>query len=255
MLGGLIRSVGSSLGMKAPEAPKFEVPSALPGIKAPSAAALAEKAGLKVTPEMPAGPTDSPSKLIGHLLNEKEDMLGATQAIAHGLPPKEGVKWAVDSCKKVEGKLPAEGGEAVKAAEALTALPNAANRAAAAAAATKAGLQSPAGMAAKAASMLDVPDAPKIPGADKVIPALVIGTVASAASLSAKPPAKPGAPVLPKLELPAMDPAKIEAMVADAAKQPPAPPPPGPGSPESARNAAVFKPFIDSGLALAAKPG
>ncbi len=249
-----MKSVGSSLGMIAPAAPKFEVPSALPGIKAPSAAALAGKAGLKITPEMPAGPTDSPSKLIGHLLNEKEDMLGATQSIAHGLPPKESVKWAVESCRKVEGRLPAGDMDAVKAAEALTALPNAANRATAGAAAAKAGLQSPAGMAAKAASMLDVPDAPNIPGADKVIPALVTGTVASAASLSAKPPAKPGVPVPPKPELPAMDAAKVQELVDAAAKLPPAPLPPGPGSPESARNAAVFKPFIDSGLALAAKP-
>jgi hypothetical protein len=250
MLGNLLKTIGSSVGLSAPEAPKFAVPDLLPAIQTPSAAELAEKAGLKMPEGVTADSVKKPADLLKHLLNEKEDMLGATQAIAHGMPPKEGLKWAVDACKQVEAKLPPEGREAIMAADAFAFAPNAANRTAAAAAAAKAGMQSPAGLAAKAASMMDAPDAPPVPGSAKLVPTCVAGAVACAAALSkAKAPKVPetvktevAKPILAELE------AKKPSVEALAAVQPA----PGPGSPQSARNANAFKPFIEAGLALAA---
>lgn len=244
MLGGLLKSIGSSLGLAAPKPPVFAVPAALPGLQVPSAAALVEKAGVKLGPEAIGASRDA-SALLEHLLNEKQDMLAATQVLAHGLPPREGVKWAVDSCKRVESKLPPEARQAIMAADEFALVPNASNRALATATAEKVGLQSPAGLAAKAASLANVPDAPPIPGGEKLVPACVAGSVICAVALSAAKPAKPevAKPTLVMPELP---------KAAAAAQLPPVAPLPGPGSPESARNANAFQPFIAAGLAIAA---
>jgi hypothetical protein len=240
MLSGLFKSVTSAVGLS-PQAPKFGVPSALPNITATTGAALAEKAGL----QMPAGtslaPMGAPAGLIDELLNHNQDMLGATKVIAHGLPQRDGVRWAVTACRKIENKLPPKHREAIDAADAFATTPNAANRARAAAASESAGLQSPAGIAAKAASMADVPDAPAIPGGDQLVPTCVVGAVAGAVALSPKAAKFTETLPDPKAATPQVELTQV-AM----------PPPPGPGSPESARNTIAFKPFIDDGLALAA---
>lgn len=251
MFGGILKAIGSAFGAAPPKAPAFDVPTTLPALGDTSAAALAEKVGLKLAADAPVAKTNSAPELVSHLLNEKEDMLGATQALAHGLPPQDGVKWAVDSCKKIEDKLPPEGREAIAAADAFARMPNAANRAAAAAASAKAGLESPAGLAAKAASLAPATDAPAVPGADKVLPALISGAIVCAVALSAAKPKPKDAAAKAAEKTPPPPPAPANAAAAGAPPAP-APPPPGPGSPESARNANAFKPFIEAGLALAA---
>lgn len=242
MLGSFLKTVGSALGL-APEAPEFVVPETLPKIPAKTAAELVAKAGLDVPPGAANPATQTPAQFLSEKLNTEQDMLGATQALAHGLPEKDGLQWAADSAKLVEAKLPPAQKEALAAAQAFNANPSLAARDSAAAAADKAGLHGPGGLAAKAVSFANVAGAPAIEGGDKVLPALVAGTVVIAASLSprsAKP--LPETPAAPKLDLPA----------ADLPKKPLAPVRPAPGSPEAIKTASTFKPFIDRGLKLAA---
>lgn len=241
MFSGLLKSVTSAVGLS-PEAPKFEVPSALPNFPGVTGAALAEKAGMHVPPNTSPARIGATSQLLDLLLNQHQDMLGATRVIAHGLPQRDGVRWAVNSCRKVEVKLLPEQRAAIAAADAFANNPCAANRERAAAMSESVGMQNPAGLAAKAASLADVPDAPAIPGANQLVPTCVVGAVASAVALSSKGAKSPAGSPVTKVSIPQPD-LKMTAAV---------PPPPGPGSPESARNASAFKPFIDDGLALAA---
>ncbi|MEO7700765.1 MAG: hypothetical protein ABIZ04_16205 [Opitutus sp.] len=228
-------------------APKFTVPAALPSLQVQSATALAAKAGVEFAPDAAKGAEkDQAANLLNQLLNENKDMRGATQVIAHGLSPQDGVKWAVDACRKVETKLSPAEHEAMNAADAFALAPDPIRRAAAGVAAAKVGMQSPAGLAAKAASMVDVPGAAPVPGADQLVPLCVAGAVACAVALSAAKSSKKPDAVKPA-------PAPVDLPKVDAAKSAASPtPPPGPDSPESAKNASAAKPFIDAGLALAA---
>lgn len=245
MFGKLFKSVGSALGV-APEAPVFEVPATLPKIQAANAAELVAKAGLDVPPGAPNPATQTPAQFLGEKLNKEQDMLGATKAIAHGLPEKDGLKWATDSAKLVEAKLPPEQKEALAAAEAFNANPSLATREAAAAAADKAGMLGPGGLAAKAASVAQAPNAPVVEGGSKVLPSLVTGAVVLAASLSPKG-AKPivEKPAEPKLALPEIEIPKTPAAPLKAVTPPP-------GSEDAIKTANTFKPFIERGLQLAA---
>jgi hypothetical protein len=242
MFGTIMKSVGGALGL-APRAPEFPVPGALPNLHVHTGADLVGRAGLMVASGRAEPAAQNPVALLDQLLNRDRDMLGATKVIAHGLSQRDGIAWAVGSCRRVEAKLSPGDREALAAADAWAKFPSAANRTRAAVAAERAGLQSPAGLAAKAASMADVPDAPTVPGGESLVPACVVGAVATAVALPpklAKTPEKPASPrPLPSTEI-------------NPASLPVAPPPPGPDSPENIRNAIAFKPFIDDGLALAA---
>jgi hypothetical protein len=169
-------------------------------------------------------------------------MLGATQALAHGLSQRDAVAWAVDACRRVETRLPPEQREAITAAEAVGTTPSAINRASAATAAAKVGVEGPAGLAARAASLVDVADAPPVPGADTLLPTCVVGAVASAVSCSAKPLKPPRQAAIPTSATPVHPLNAVDNIAL----------PPAPGAQHKARNATAFKPFIDAGLALAA---
>ena len=241
MLGTLIKSVGGALGL-APSMPAFNVPPTLPNLQARTAADLVAKAGLTPPAGAPAPSTQTVAQFLNHKLNTEHDMLGATQAIAHGLPQKAGLQWATDSAKRVENKLPPAQKSAIAAAEAFQSSPSPATRAAAAAAAESAGSHGPGGLAAKAASLAAVPGVASPPGGDQLLPVCVTGAVVTAVALSSpRAPELPDAPTIPKLEI------NAPALVAQ-----PAVPLPQPDSAAAAKNAAAFKPFIDRGLSLAA---
>lgn len=257
MIGGLFKSLGSSLGLSAPEAPKYEVPTTLPNLTTQSAAVVSEKAGL-VPPTSgsapggaPGGTTGTVAQLLDKQLNQDQDMLGATKTLAHGMPQKEGVKWAAESCKVVQDKLPPEQRQAIVAADEFALVPNASNRTKAAAAAAKVDPNSPAGMAAKAASLADVPDGPAVPGSKSLVPTLVVGTVSMCVATAAKP-AKPAAPTAPTLAVPQLQVPAAPTLKVAAPAAPKAPAAPQPGTPEAARNASAYAPFIGIGLAIAA---
>src|SRR5688500_13390369 len=225
MLGGLIKSVGDVLA-RGGKPPMFDVPPTLPGLQAVTAADLVARAGITVPP---AG-VQTTSQLFDYKLNTEQDMLGATQLIAHALPEKLALKWAADSARLVEAKLPPGQKEALAAAQAFQARPSLATREAAALAFEKAGPHGPGGLAAKAASLANIPDGPDIPGADKLVPVSVAGAVITAVALSPRTaPKLPDRPPPLKLDLPS----------ADLPKEPLLPVLPRSGSPSAAKNAAA----------------
>lgn len=243
MLGGFLKGVGDLLG-KAPPAPEFVVPDALPAVKLP-AAELAAKAGVALPPGVP--PSSGAAPLLRDLLNEKQDMVGATKLLANGLPPKSSAGWAAESAKLVEGKLSGAELKALQAAEAMNAAPSPATRTAALAAADAAGLQGPGSLAAQAAAFQPVPGAPPLPGAETLLPTCVAGAVIASAALS--PPVAPKMP-----EPPEMPKAKLPELPAGVKPPPPPAPavPPPPKSPAMNRNANAFQPFLEKGIARAA---
>ena len=239
---GLLKSFGNAIGL-APSAPEFDVSPTLPLLQARTAAALVAKAGLTVLPGEPDPAALTASQFLGYKLNVSQDMLGATQAIAHGLPESKGLQWATDSAKLVEHKLSPSQKNALAAAQAFQASPSLITRNGAAAAAEKAGPNGPGGLAAKAASLGSVPGAAPIPGAEKLLPVCVAGAVVTAVALSpSSAPKLSETPTAPKLDIP----------LAAVPRQPLPPQALPPGSAAAAKNVAAFKPFIDRGLALAA---
>jgi hypothetical protein len=242
MLGDFLKSVGGAFGFDS-KPPVFTVPAAMPNFQARTGAELVSKAGLTVPSGAPDPATQSSAQFLSHRLNTEHDMLGATQGLAHGLPEKSGLRWAMDSAKLVENKLPPAQQQALAAAEAFHAWPCLATRADAALAAEKAGVNGPGGLAAKAASLASVPDGPPIPGGDKLLPVCVAGAVVTAAALS-----PPSVKTLPEtLPLP-----KAGVASSELPPAPTLPVLPVPGSSAALKSVAAFKPFIDRGLELAA---
>lgn len=244
----MFSSLAKAFGLGAPEAPVFKVPAALPKLRAVTTQELMEKAGVSAPTEVPDLARKSVSDLLSLLLNQQQDMLGATKTLAQALPPKTGVKWAADSARAVEAKLPPEQKEAIRAADTFHENPTAANREAAAKASAKAGPAGPGGLAAQAASFCDVPDGPPIPGGAALVPTCVTGAVVLAASLS-----PPSITKMPEFKAPSVPPA--------SAAKIPLPPAPGvpaalplvpPNSPAAIKNVQAFKPFLERGLVLAA---
>ena len=101
------------------------------------------------------------------LLIERQLFNDATRFLAHALPKREAVWWAVLCVREVAGPEPPAGVEAaLRAAEAWVRGPSEANRRAASEAAKAAGTNSPAGLAASAAfqsgGSVGPPDIPEI---------------------------------------------------------------------------------------------
>ena len=243
MLGNLLKSVGATLGLAPTKPPEFEVPAVLPKLQAKPTSEVIQASGMDAALFASAGSGLTTSKLLEIALNQQHDMLGATKAIAHALPQKEAVKWAADSARMVESKLPPEQKQALASADAFNERPSLSTRDAAATAAKKAGTNGPGGLAAQAAAFADVPGAPSIPGGDSLLPTCVTGAVVLAASIS--PPAVKAMPEFSPITTAAIPPPK----------SPGAPVVATPIQPEPAavvKNTQTFKPFIDRGLALAA---
>jgi hypothetical protein len=242
VISGFVKSLTSAVGL-APKPTVFDVPLSLSGMSETDARKLAHCADLQAGAETAVGSTVSTSELLHVLLNQKQDMLGATRVLAHGLPEKRGLQWAADSAQVVDSKLPPPQKEALAAARGFQARPCLATRDAAALAAEKAGVHGPGGLAAKAASLASVPDGPAIAGGDKLFPVCVVGAVITAVALS-----PPSAPKLPE----ALPVRKADVALPDKPQAPATPVLPAPGSSAALKSAAAFKPFIDRGLALAA---
>jgi len=241
----MFSSLAKVFGLGAPEAPVFKVPAALPKLQGATTKELMEKAGVTAPVEVPDLARKSVSELLSLLLNQQQDMLGATKTLAQALPQKTGVKWAADSARAVEAKLPPEQKEAIRAADAFHENPSAAKREAAAQAARKAGPAGPGGLAAQAASFCDVPDGPPVPGGATLVPTCVTGAVAMAASLS---PASIA-------QMPEFAPPVVQATAPPSppsSKVPSIPPTVSPHSPAAIKNGLAFKPFLDRGIELAA---
>lgn len=241
-------TLAKAFGLGAPEAPVFKVPAALPKLGTVTTQELMEKAGVTAPVDVPDLARKSVSELLSVLLNQQQDMLGATKTLAQALPPKTGVKWAADSARAVEAKLPPEQKEAIRAADAFHEHPTAANRDAAAKASEKAGPAGPGGLAAQAASLCDVPDGPPIPGGATLVPTCVTGAVVLAASLS--PPSITKMPEFKAPAVPALGAVKIPSAPALAA--PTTLPVVPPNTPAAIKNAQTFKPLLDRGIELAA---
>jgi len=241
----MFSSLAKTFGLGAPEAPVFKVPAVLPKLQSLTAKELLEKTGVSAIAGGPDLTKISVSELLGNLLNQRQDMLGATKTLAHALPPKTGVKWAADSARAVEAKLPPEQKDALRAADAFHENPSAANRDAAAKAAAKAGPAGPGGLAAQAASLCDVPDGPPVPGGATLVPTCVTGAVVLAASISP--------PSIAKMPETSPIPSRIgEVPATPVPTVPVAVPAVPPNSPAAIKNALAFKPFLERGVALAA---
>ena len=108
----------------------------------------------------------TPSQFLD-LLTARRLFKDATSFLAHALPNREAVWWAVLCVREVAGSVPPEGlAAALRAAEAWVQDPSEENRRAAREAAKAAGAGSPAGLAARAAfqsgGSLGPPDGPEI---------------------------------------------------------------------------------------------
>jgi hypothetical protein len=233
-------------------APVFDVPDELPKLQAHTGAELAQAGGFP----SPAGATDpanqSAAEFLRRALNERQEVLPVTKALAHHLPATEAVQWAVDSCRAVSDKLTPTDLAATGAAEAFLANPSDQTREAAAAAAARTDFQGPGAWAAKAASLAEspvvaalrasmgddaaVPLAVKNPTAECVAGAVALAAGLAAGAVAATPPAAS----LATAGLPS----------AAAAATPTTSPSPDPA--ERLQAAKAFQPFITRGLQIAA---
>jgi hypothetical protein len=235
MLSNLLKAVGIG------KAPEFVVPATLPKLGSLTSAELLKRAGLALPPG--ASPTMPVPELLSHVLNSRQDPVTATKLLANGLPQKEGVKWAADSARMVESKLPPLQKEALKAADAFDANPTAGTRDEARKRAKAAGPNGPGSLAAEAAGVSDVPGTEPVPERASVQPAMVAGAVMVAASI-----APPAVKVMPDFPV-----ATAAPPLPDPPSKPLAPvPPPDPGSSAAIKTCQTYKPFVDRGLALAA---
>jgi len=149
-----IASMTGTASPPPPKAPTFEVPASLPNLKAKTGADLAQVGGFKPAPGATDPAAQTPSQFLGDALNQRQEALPATRAIAHNMKGNDGVKWAVDSCKTVQGKMTEPDQAALKAADDYLAKPTAAKQALAAEAAGKTDFQGPGAWAAKAAALV-----------------------------------------------------------------------------------------------------
>ena len=242
-----------------PKAPTFEVPTSLPNLKATTGADLAKVGGFKPAPGAVDPATQTPSQFLGDALNQRQEAMPATRAIAHNMNGNDGVKWAVDSCKTVQGKMTEPDQAALKAADDYLAKPTPAKQALAAEAAGKTDFQGPGAWAAKAAALVK-PEGTAPTAATPAMPALsphlaaaaanpsaecVAGAVALSAALASGKAPPPPAAEIPKVAAPALD---LKAPTVALA----APAPTAPDPNQAAQTANALKPFIDRGLQIAA---
>ncbi len=235
----------------APERPRvtFQVPPSLPNLASGSAAGAAQRAAQPAA-EIPAAPLPPPTYLAGLLGQQK--VVEAVTFLAHSLPPRDAVRWAADSCAMVAPQQSPVDKAAAEASKRWAANPTDDNRQQALRLAGEANHAGPGAWAAQAAGLAG---APATPGEDPAIGRdlvgkAVAGSVMLAAAMS-KPGFKlpvPGAPAA--LTMPGMPVAPaVPKLVMPAAASLAAPPVPAAASDELS---ALYKPFVDRGLALAA---
>ncbi len=222
---------GPPAASKPAPAVTFNVPAALPRLEGQSAAAISQRAGQAPL----AGAPDRPAGYIDALLKQQRPV-EAAGVLAHGLPEKDGVRWAADSSEMVAAKQTPADAAATQAAKQWIAQPTSANQAAAADAASKAGHGGPGAWAAQAAAWTG----PSAPAAAATAPGplvskAVLGSVMLSAAMN-----KPG------LQIPAVPTLNTPTVAAPA--QPALPPEATSGS----ELCAVYKPFLDRGLQIAA---
>lgn len=166
------------------------VPEQLPKITAPKAAQIAERFDPSPRAKALLNPQQTPSQFLGALQDRDmgEDMV---KTIAHGLPEREGISWAVQSAERVSERLPAADVQAMRAAQAWLKNPTPANKAAAAAAADQTDYCGPGAWAAQAVAWSQSEDASRGQGPGKVAQPLASQAVASAVLLAATIKAKP----------------------------------------------------------------
>jgi len=259
MLSFLAKTFGAAAEAPKPTAsgPLFVVPPSLPQLGAKTGADLAALGDfLPLAAEQ--NPLQlTPSQYLAAALNERQDVIPVTQALAYSLPEKQRLQWALDSCEEVKGQLPESELLCLKSASDYLAAPTAANQEIARLAASKADFQGPAGWAAKAASLSSltpsVPLSPAVQAAlakdppaktPDVVGLCVAGAVMLAATRAGQKAKKPDPGDAPE------KPATIQLAKPNLAPSPDGKP--ARGSQGALKMATDFKPFIEKGLAFAA---
>jgi hypothetical protein len=225
---------------------QFEVPAALPRLGGASAGEIAARAGQRENLP-PAGTT--PASHVGTLLQQRKPM-EAVAFLAHALPPRDSVRWATQACALVAGQQTPADRQAAEAARLWSAQPTEENRQRALAGATEAGHAGPGAWAAQGAAWAGAAPTPGAPPPADLTGKAVAGAVMLAAAMTRPgvqlpPVAKPAAPNAPTLAAPALP----------ALPQLAVPPPAAPAldtAAEAEQLCRVYKPFVDSGLAIAA---
>jgi hypothetical protein len=181
--------------------PKLPVPEVLPGIAAPSAAAIGQSASLGDGAMALITPDQTPAKGFAALGENQmgEDMV---KMLAHGMDDRKGVFWATRSAEKVSDTLPPADREALAAAQAWVRNPTPETQALAAKAAARTDFRGPGAWAAQGAAWAEPAKAAEVSGAPVAMPRLtpnaVIGAVMLSAAVSAFPQhANPSAPARP----------------------------------------------------------
>ena len=211
------------------------VPVQLPNLTMQTAAEMAQAAEPGEAAKQLLTPQQTPSQYLAAL---QEKHLGGemVKAMAHGMPDRSGVMWAVLSAQKVKEHLPSEELQAIQAAHDWVKNPNPNTAAAAAAAAAKTDMMGPGALAAQGAAWTQ-PASPVAAGAEgapppsRLTPHAVAGAVQLAAAIAADPKAaapkllaavaQAAIPELPKPAAPAM-PAAPDMPAAPALTIPPA---------------------------------
>ena len=170
----------------------------LPKIPAPTAAEIAAQS--KPSPEGKAllTPGMTPAQHL-QALEKNKLSVDSVHLLAHGLPAKDSICWACQSCRLVGPKLSAPEMDALKLTEGWLRNPMADLLASIAAAVLKVDFTGPASWAAQAALWTKPPPVPGMP-AMNLVAAAVIGAILLAAGLKIGP-AMPPIPK-PKLQLP-----------------------------------------------------
>lgn len=222
----------------APPAPRvtFQVPTALPKISAPAASDVAVRAG-HTAPGLPSASL-SPTSYLAALLQQQK-LVEAVGFLAHGLPPRDAVRWAVDSCAVVSAQQSPQDRQATEASKAWLAQPTEANRQQAIVRAAEAGHAGPGAWAAQAAGWAGTPAGPATTNAvPDLVGKAVTGSVMLAAAMT-----KPGF-TLPKFgAAPAPVPTLASPSLPLAVVAP---------VPNADELSTLYKPFLDRGVALAA---
>jgi hypothetical protein len=197
-----------------PAAPKMPIiqlapiPSPLSRISASTAIQIAPTPNLTPAGQqiLATNSGQTPSQYLGAL---QQKYLGGdmVQTLAHGLPDKEGVTWAVRSAEKVSVSLPPAELQALQAAKTWAGNPTSQNQAAAAAAAAKTNLQGPGALAAQAAAWAQspisgTPASAATPPFPRMTPHAVAGAVLLSAAIAANPRLAVSKPAAPSLNVP-----------------------------------------------------
>ena len=176
------------------------VPQHLPKIVAPTAAQIAKTASPSPAAQQWLAPQQTPSQYL-NVLQEKQMGDEMVKIMAHGLPDREGVWWAVQSAQRVSEHLPPSDLLAVQAALNWVKNPTPETSAAANAAAANTDYRGPGAWAAQAAAWAQTdPSATPPPGQAK-LPRLTPNAVAGAVLLTSSIAAHPQL-ASPKYQLP-----------------------------------------------------